>query len=568
MFTLDGSVLRLETRTQSVVLENGLITSLRSKATGREYVSCKGGDVPLIAHWRGCMGNAWPESERRPMDKGEIAVRLLSDTRAEVLFHSWYGDGVLLLWEDAETGDLCVRPSVSSGRPGVKAAGWELRGISDELYAVVPTSQGVRLKLSDPLLAGERLGWPQSWEIGLCVFESDEGDGFWVHTRDNRYIYKDLHIGKDDRAGSIELLTEAYGPLDENLSAGGLVWRVNCFEGGWRVPAAIYRRWYFDAYRLDAQRANRQPWLRDIRMALCWQGTNTAMLDELAKQVDPRKTLIHLAIWRDAKYDQEYPDYWPSKDAAAYIRYGESLGFRIAPHMNSEEIDPSHAVYPLLSPFQMQSVDDRTVYGWAFKAEDWSFPGVPWTEYAKRDPCNRDYNIMTKIHPGSSLWQHELYTRMEKLASEYPVAGCFIDVSLCTYNLHNALVEGRTSTEGMNDLIRLLSGIRGGLPIGGEGLNEITAQGESFAQMHLYHSGHFSCPGLERCGGDCAINDFIYGDLCFTIGYANVSGKNDDELTRARVYDDHNTIPTLTCTAPEQIAQPNAYVRSVMEKAR
>lgn len=64
---------------------------------------------------------------------------------------------------------------------------------------------------------------------------------------------------------------------------------------------------------------------------------------------------------------------------------------------------------------------------------------------------------MTKIHTGSSMWQSVLYERMKKLADHYPVAGCFIDVTLCSYNLHNCLVEGKTSSEGLNDMIKLLA---------------------------------------------------------------------------------------------------------------
>ena len=32
---------------------------------------------------------------------------------------------------------------------------------------------------------------------------------------------------------------------------------------------------------------------------------------------------------------------------AKYIAYGSKLGFHIAPHMNSMEIDPTHKTYPL-----------------------------------------------------------------------------------------------------------------------------------------------------------------------------------------------------------------------------
>ena len=559
MITLENGVLHIETRTQTATMENGRFTSLVSKATGKSYVAAPGGAVGSSI--------LWMNGDCKRLDTGKIEVHLLGEDRAEFVFHSWYGDGVTMVSCHPETGDILVRPGAGSGRVGVKAVQWEIAGISPELNALVPTCQGIRMKLDDPLLAGGLYEWPISWEAGLCIFESDGGDGFWIHCRDTKYTYKDLAFGEGDQAGTVTLSTQAYGPLDNNKSAGGLVWRVNCFEGGWRTPAKIYRDWYWAAYDLAAEKAKRLPWLSDVTMAMCWTDTNTACLDALAKQVDPSKVLLHMAQWRDYKYDQDYPEYDPSAAAAKYIEYGASLGFHIAPHMNSMEIDPSHPVYRILSDYQMLHTDTKTVYGWGWDGPNWRYLGVPWTEYAKTDPRNRDYNIMTKIHTGSSMWQSVLYERMKKLADHYPVAGCFIDVTLCSYNLHNCLVEGKTSSEGLNDMIKLLGEIRGGLPIGGEGLNEITAQGLSFAQMHLYRSGHISCEGLERAGGDCAINHFLFGDLCMTVGYHGLAGRNEDEILRSRIYDDHNTIPTIITNNPEEILHPNKTLASIFERA-
>lgn len=559
MMKLVDGVLTVETATLIATIENGLLTSLRSRQTGTTYLRSPADEVGVSLVWMG--------GETKKLDTGSVECRLLSERRARIVYHSWYGDGVTMVTEDEATGDLLVRPSATSGRMGVKGCRFDLKGIDPTLDALVPTCQGVRLKLDDPLFVGQSFGWPCAWEVGLVLFESNAGDGFWVHCQDDRYQYKDLVMGTPDDPYRIGLVSEAYGPLDGNKSAGGITWRVNVYEGGWRVPAQRYKDWYWRAYGLAGQKARRLDWLQDVTMAVSWANSDTAALDALAKQVDPHKVLIHMAQWRDQKYDQDYPEYTPSAAAAAYIEHGARLGFRIAPHMNSMEIDPSHPVYPMLSDFQMLHTDTKTVYGWGFDGPNWRFLGVPWTEYAKTDPRNRPYNIMTKIHTGLSMWHAELYDRMEQVAERYPIAGCFIDVTLCSYNLHNCLVEGRTSTEGLNELIRLLGEIRGGLPIGGEGLNEITAQGLSFAQMHLYQSGHISAPGLERCGGDCAVNDFIFGELCRTMGYATLSGKTEDEALRLRVYDDHNTIPTITVNNPEELLRPNPVVAGVFARA-
>jgi len=567
---LENNILTVETPTQTATFENGIITSLISKMNGRKYIETDASEVGVSATWAG--------NETKRLDTGTVECRLLSDWRAEFVYHGWYGDGVTYIWTDDETGDILIRPSAASGRPGMKSCNFSLRGIDKSLYALTPSRQGVKLKLSDPLYCGTGRGgalenpgtvlqWPFTWEIGLIIFESGRKsrDGFWIHCRDNRYLPKSLAFGSAADPHRIALISEACGPLDGNKSAGGVVWRVNVFEGGWRIPAKIYRDWYREAYHIEKEKAGRLPWPSDIKMAVIWAGTGTASLDAIAKKTDPSKVLIHMADWRNFKYDQDYPEYAPSAAAAKYIEYGTKLGFKIAPHMNSMDIDPSHPVYPMLSDFQMLDIDKKTACGWGII--EGRLVGVPWTEYAKTDPRNRPYNIMTKIHPGLSMWQSELYGRIREIADKHPIASCFTDVTLTTHNLHNALVEGRTAPEGMLDLLKLLGGIRGGFPLIGEGLNEITAQGLSFAMMHIFKHTMQNTPDMARCGGDCALNDFIFGDLCKTIGYCWLSGENEYEYLRRKIYDDHNTVPTISISDPGAILNPNPFVKSVFDRA-
>ncbi|MCL2813705.1 MAG: DUF6259 domain-containing protein [Oscillospiraceae bacterium] len=570
IFTLENNVLTVETSTQTATFENGIITSLTSKITKRKYIETTPSEAGVYV--------TWSNGGAKRLDTGSVECHLLSEKRAEFVYHSWYGDGVTYISTDEETGDILIRPSATSGRPGVKGCAFSIKGIDKDLYALTPTCQGLKVKLDDPLYCGYGTGdpinepgavyeWPISWEIGLIIFESggETKDGFWVHCRDDKYLPKQLVTGNAADPHRIALISEAFGPLDNNKSAGGLTWRINVYDGGWKVPAGIYREWLYKTYGLEKEKSKRPAWLPDIKMAVSWADSNTDVLDAIAQKTDPNKVLIHMANWRDFKYDQNYPDYAPSAAAVKYIQHGAKLGFKIAPHMNAMEIDPSHPVYPMFSDFLMQHIDLKTVYGWGW--DNGRYLGVPWTEYAKTDPRNRPYNIMTKIHTGLSMWHSELYKRVREVADSYPVAACFVDVTLCTYNLHNAIVEGRTSTEGIGDLIKMLGEIQGGLPIGGEGLNEITAQGLSFAQMHLYRSGHHSIPELPRCGGDCAVNEFILGSLCKTIGYAGLSGRNEDEYMRLKIYDDHNTIPTIITNNPGDIIDPNPFIKGVFERA-
>jgi hypothetical protein len=118
----------------------------------------------------------------------------------------------------------------------------------------------------------------------------------------------------------------------------------------------------------------------------------------------------------------------------------------------------------------------------------------------------------------------------------------------------------------MKRLIEQIAELGEGLAVGGEGLNEITMQGLSFAQAHLFRSWHDNCEGLERTGG-CALNDFLFGKLCRTFGYSRLSGETEEEELRMRVHEEHGAIPTVTVRRAEEITSPNSAVEKALELA-
>jgi len=174
---------------------------------------------------------------------------------------------------------------------------------------------------------------------------------------------------------------------------------------------------------------------------------------------------------------------------------------------------------------------------------------------------------MVKVHPGLAMWRSLLAEHIQAAVNAVATDTVFIDVTLCSHNLHNCLVENTTSSEGMKRLIQQIAELGDGLAVGGEGLNEITMSGLSFAQAHLFLSWHTNCEGLERTGG-CALNDFLFGKLCRTFGYSGLSGQNEAEELRMRLHREHGAIPTLVVRRAEEITAPNRAVQQVLEQAQ
>ncbi|HNQ87100.1 MAG TPA: DUF6259 domain-containing protein [Verrucomicrobiota bacterium] len=549
---------RVETHTLSAVFHKGWLVSLRCRATGEEYV---GGVEPDAG---AALELVYRSDERVRIDAskfGRITTHPVSERCAEFVFHSWDGDGVLSVSADPETGDVLIEPAAFSSRPGVRGCRWSLAGLRKDLDLVAPFFQGTRLPLEDPLIRNSHWPWPFFWEAGLVILQGKAG-GFWVHTQDARYRYKALQVGSPANPRQLGFDTEAYGPIDNNLSAGGLAWRLNVHQGDWSVPATVYRDWLWDAYRLRPDEQQRPPWIRDIAFAVSWCPGDATILEALARRLDPRRVLLHYPHWRTDPYDENYPNYVPSDDARQFIAKGQSMGFHVMPHFNSVDMDPSHPAYAFLRDFQYRGLDRQDLRGWSW--HEGRGLGVPESNATRVQ--NRDKKVMVKIHPGLAFWRSLLGRSIGPVARDLALDTVFIDVTLVSHNLHNCLVDGMTSTEGMNRLIRHVAGLGRGLAVGGEGLNEITMQGQSFAQVHLFKSWQDSIDGLERTGG-CPLNERLFGRLCRSFGYSGLGGRNPKEELRIRVHLEHGAIPTVTLRSAAEIDQPNAAVKSLLERA-
>jgi hypothetical protein len=278
--------------------------------------------------------------------------------------------------------------------------------------------------------------------------------------------------------------------------------------------------------------------------------------------VSPKKVLLHFSNWRIDGYDENYPTFIASESAKVFIKKCHQMGFKVMPHFNSIDMDPSHPAYTQIRDFAYRDVETKQLQGWSwYKSKG---IGVPESNMNRLN--NRDKKVMVKIHPGLSMWRSILGENILKAALDVSLESVFIDVTLCTWNIHNCIVESMSPTEGMNQLIRHVASLGNGLVVGGEGLNEITAQGLSFAQAHLFKSWQTSIEGLERAGG-CNLNEFLFGKLCRTFGYSGLGGKNKNEELRMQIHMEHDAIPTITIRSENEIINPNPAVKRILDIA-
>ena len=549
MIRVNGSLIEISTKTMDAFLDHGALVSLKNKQ-GREFLDKYAAGSPVLEL-------LYRSNELRPVARsefGSVTCRSLNDHRADIVFESPDGSGVLTLSEDTQTGALCVEPEVSSARYGVLAARYTIGGLKKGLRIVAPLFQGVDMDVEDELIVNRRRPWPHSWEAGMCIFR-DRDEGFWVHCRDTQYRAKSLYINENR---SVSFDSEAWGPIDRSLSAGGIVWYINVFAGGWRVPAGEYRDWLRNAYHLVREESRRPSWQKDIRLALPWSPVDPEIIKALAKKVDPNTVLIHVPHWRTKKYDQCYPDFTPTEEFKAYLETAKKLGFHVMPHANSIDMDPSTQEYRSVEDFKYRELSTGLLMGW-------SLDEMPNSNKALQE--NRDRNVMVKVHPGLARWRALLAENIDRALTllDNGTDAIFLDVTLCTFNLDNALVDNTAAMQGMQKLIEHIASLRGGIAVGGEGLNELTMQKLSFAQVHPFDHG-VKYDKLERTGR-CDLNNFMFGSLCRQFAYGGLNGKDDYNILLHRIHMQHGALPTLAFGSADEVEHPSAEVSRILKLA-
>jgi len=562
---------RKGTATMSITIENKTITistnRLRAVFEGLDLVELRNPQGKLLAG-RGerplpALTLRFTQGETTPLCVSpyhEVSVVKLGERVAHVHVADENGDACLRLTVD-DRDRLVVEPSAHTIRRNLCSVLWTLPGVAADLKLVAPFFQGCRQELTHPLVAGQHWEWPHRWEAGFVVLQGAEG-GFSVNSFDSHARPKAVSVGKDEQARSLSFHTEVHGPAHDSVAVGSLAWVLDTHEGDWQVPAGVYRDWLHHSVGAEELRRRRPDWVGDIRLALQWAGNNLDVLDAVAKVIAPSKVLIHQSGWRAAPYDVNYPEYTAGEGGQAFLDKAGALGFRVMPHCNYCAIDPNHPAFPSLTDFVARQFGSQRLMAWRWKDGKCPAPPQGFGTLANL----RDEKLMYYLHAGASAWRRLLAEKIAAAVARHRLTAIFVDQTLCTWNLDNALVENLSMVEGAVALTRELSELDGPLAVGGEGLNEMTMRYQSFAQAHLIHSFHQNSPHLAELD-PVPVGDFLYGDLCKTMAYTNIDGATPETRLRLDIHERLGALPSLQLGKPDQVLQPNDAVRRVLERA-
>ena len=536
-----------------VEISEGHLISIRNAQTGEEFLD-RGSqdDVPMFELLR-------QNGEIAPLGvhplASEFHYTILTDRIAEMMLSDWECDVSVRIAIDEETDDILLEPSAWTMQGGVAGLAMNVPGIRQDLQVVAPFQQGVKLPLDHPQMAGKYALWPSGWEAGFLVFDGGES-GFTVQTWDDHHLYKAVKIGHDENSQVVGFFTLATGPLEQNRCVGNVCWRISAYEGNWKVPIRRYRDWYWETYSLTELVQLRPDWLDGLRLGISWCPAEPALLDALAKKIDPKSVFLHLPRWRPYGYDEDYPSFEPDEAGRAFILKAREMGFHTAPHTNTCQMSPDHPFFFQARDFCTRSPMDLRWGGWSWlPVEGWRNFGPP-QSYSHMG-SHKEWKILVNVHLAWSPWRRQLTRQIADLIQDLRLDSIFIDVSQLIHNSDNARVEGLSYAEGSLKLIRELTELAPGFCVSGEARNEISTQFLSVVQFHLYNFAHqYAADGKDMSWlveGTLPVNEVLFKGLSRGIGYHYGKGENRRYTIDAALK--QGAIPTLIFSTRDPVSE-------------
>lgn len=460
---VDNNVL-VETDAYKVQFTDGVITHLYNKLTEETYTLPLG--IGGVTGFRGRSGLLRRNVGSVWTDQATLTeARKIAPLKAEIVFRQGQNEFCLFIGVDARSEDLLIEQEGTSDTAGVYGIQWGCVNLnSGNLDLILPADGGQIINAMAPFTF-RSFHYPfPSWEVQLAILQGEQG-GFFVRGADETFQFKVLHYEKHIDSFALGFETQNQAPFDTLTSAKSVVWRLSAYSGDWRVPAKQYREWMeqtFKPWRLDEMPA----WVGEIGLVVTYidPRLDVGILDTLAEQVDPAKTLLYLNQWRKDPFDVNFPDYTAKPEFGRFVEAAHQRGFWVMAHVNLIGVNADHPRYAEFQKFQYRNPWTGNLMGWF-----WDRTDIP-------------RNRIAAINPASAEFRKYFIQQLKEVWQKYDVDAFFLDVSARVENDANGLIEGLNSGQGNVLLHKELAAAMPGVVFAGESLHEVTFFRESFAQ--------------------------------------------------------------------------------------
>ncbi len=542
-----GNTVFVNTDTYEVEFIDGVITHLYNKLTEEIYT------LPLgsggITGFRGRSGLFKRDGGAIWTDQVSLTdARKVAPLRARLIFKQGQNEIRLFITVNERTGDLLIEQRGISDTASVYGIQWGCVNLDvRHLDLILPADGGQIINAISPFTARD-FQYPGSWEVQLAILQGDQG-GFFVRGADETFQFKVLHYERYADSFALGFETQNQAPFDALTSAKSVVWRLNTYTGDWRVPARQYRDWMertFDPWRLDEMPA----WVGEIGLVVTYidPRLDVGILDRLAEQVDPEKTLLYLTQWRKDDFDVNFPNYTAKSEFGVFVEAARQHGFRVMPHVNLIGFSANHPLYAEFQKFQYR--------------DPWSGNPMGWF-WDRTDTPNRH----AFMNPASAEFRRYFVQQLKEVWQKYSVDAFFLDVSHLVVNDANGLIEGLNAGQGNVLLHKELAEAMPGVVFGGESLHEVTFFRESFAQR-------WNNPPLwdpTRRSTPHPISAFLFSPYTLPYGYLGLPNPDQGLLLYQEYLDAYEVwgvLPTLRLSLVDDLGSERVRTQELLSIAR
>lgn len=271
---------------------------------------------------------------------------------------------------------------------------------------------------------------------------------------------KKFHFIREVNAPSMQI--KASQPLCETDRAGNgqtlygaCVWQLT--DGDWYDAALLYRTWMEqNASWLPAQSASTgRPdagWLNDVDAWFLVHIDKDDFADEILDAVKDLnvRCAVHLYLWHNNPFDNDYPHYFPEKPTVRReLKKLQDAGVRVVPYING----------------RLWDTRDRGIEDWQYTsiakpmaAKDRN--GNVFTESYSAKEANGEHTVLAVMCPSTALWQEKMKGVCDRLLNDIGFDGVYLDQiaaakpQLCADRTHNHLPGGGSWwMERYNDLL-------------------------------------------------------------------------------------------------------------------
>ncbi|MBQ0092260.1 MAG: hypothetical protein KBS45_02890 [Clostridiales bacterium] len=260
------------------------------------------------------------------------------------------------------------------------------------------------------------------------------------------------------RIGFAQHLENIDCPANSQKLCGKAVWQA--IDGDWYDAAVIYRSWMEKNARWMPEMATYARadahWLADIDAWLLVHIYGDKFADEIIEAAKDLgvKCAVHLYLWHQNPFDNDYPHYFPEKECVrSELKKVQDAGIKVIPYING----------------RLWDTHDRGSEDWQFTSVAKPFctkdrHGKVFTEsYSSKEPDGSPV-VLSIMCPSTKLWQNTLKGVVGGILDDVGFDGVYMDQIaaakpwLCADPTHDHPAGGGTWwNESYYDLIRTVA---------------------------------------------------------------------------------------------------------------